>query len=223
MLDNTLIHNMTVIRRKVKYARIHINNQCEIRIIVPLNLTELQIDQFIRSKQKWIEEKCAYFQQKEDQKIRILPGTLLYLGEVHRIEHDPALDTYVLIDSDSLIISSGLDLTDNRVLISWYKKEAKKIMSQRIMKYAEEHQFRYSGMSIRDQKTRWGSCSSKGNLSFNWRLIKAPLFVLDYVVVHELLHLHIMNHKQVFWRRLYTLYPDYEKAKQWLRCYGNCL
>ena len=79
----------------------------------------------------------------------------------------------------------------------------------------------YSRITIRDQKTRWGSCSAKGTLSFNWRLMLAPPTVLDYVIVHELCHLTYMNHSAAFWRKVESVYPDYRTARKWLKDHGH--
>ncbi len=79
----------------------------------------------------------------------------------------------------------------------------------------------YHRITIRDQKTRWGSCSARGTLSFNWRLMLAPPSVLDYVVVHELCHLTHMDHSAAFWQAVEAAYPDYRTARQWLKDHGH--
>lgn len=79
----------------------------------------------------------------------------------------------------------------------------------------------YTSISIRDQKTRWGSCSSRGTLSFNYRLIFAPPHILDYVVVHELCHLTHMNHSKDFWAMVESVMPDYRQCRSWLREHGQ--
>lgn len=79
----------------------------------------------------------------------------------------------------------------------------------------------YKRITIRDQKTRWGSCSAKGTLSFNWRLMLAPPAILDYVVVHELCHLTHMDHSAAFWQAVETVYPDYRNARKWLKEHGQ--
>jgi len=79
----------------------------------------------------------------------------------------------------------------------------------------------YTSIAVRDQKTRWGSCSSRGTLSFNYRLIFAPPIILDYVVVHELCHLTHMNHSKDFWNMLASVMPDYQKCRQWLKEHGQ--
>jgi hypothetical protein len=81
----------------------------------------------------------------------------------------------------------------------------------------------YKSISIRDQCTRWGSCSSQGSLSFNWRLVMAQPAVLEYVVVHELVHLSVKNHSRAFWLRVESLLPDYRVRRDWLRANGHRL
>lgn len=79
----------------------------------------------------------------------------------------------------------------------------------------------YNRITVRDQKTRWGSCSARGTLSFNWRLMLAPPTIADYVIVHELCHLTYMNHSADFWQKVESVYPDYRTARKWLKDHGN--
>jgi hypothetical protein len=104
-----------------------------------------------------------------------------------------------------------------------YRQAAKEYISKRAAYYAKQLDVTYGSITIRDQKTRWGSCSSKGNLSFNWRLILAPPKVLDYVVIHELCHLKEMNHSQKFWAWVESIMPDYPIYRKWLKENGNSL
>ena len=83
--------------------------------------------------------------------------------------------------------------------------------------------FTYKAVYIRDQKTKLGNCSSDKNISLNWRLIKVPTLVSDYIIIHELVHTKIMNHSAKFWTLLKSLYPDYKEAINWLDKYGNSL
>ena len=99
--------------------------------------------------------------------------------------------------------------------------QAKKIFPERTAYFAERMGVTYNRITIREQKTRWGSCSSAGNLNFNWKLILAPPQALDYVVVHELCHLHEFNHSPRFWRLVESQMPDYEAWKKWLKIHGS--
>lgn len=104
-----------------------------------------------------------------------------------------------------------------------YRQAAKEYIPKRVAYYAELLDITYATISIRDQKTRWGSCSSKGNLSFSWRLILAPPKVLDYVVVHELCHRKEMNHSPRFWALVESMIPDYKTHRKWLKENGEKL
>ena len=98
---------------------------------------------------------------------------------------------------------------------------AKKIFSERTAYFAKRMGVTYNRITIREQKTRWGSCSSVGNLNYNWKLVLMPPGVLDYVVVHELAHRREMNHSAAFWKVVATWMPDYKKYRKWLRDNGN--
>ncbi len=104
-----------------------------------------------------------------------------------------------------------------------YKKAASEYFAKRVDYYIEKTGGTYTHITIRDQKTRWGSCSSKGTLSFNWRLMLAPPRVLDYVVVHELCHLTYMNHSPNFWNKVAEIIPDYKTYRDWLKKNGSTL
>ena len=98
-----------------------------------------------------------------------------------------------------------------------YRDKAREIFEQKVSYYAQMMGVSYGRIAIRDQKTRWGSCSGEGNLNFNWRLIFAPAGVLDYVVVHELAHRKEMNHSPRFWRVVEDTMPEYRKYQKWLK------
>lgn len=104
-----------------------------------------------------------------------------------------------------------------------YREAAADYLEKRAAYYVVQTGGHYHRITIRDQKTRWGSCSSKGTLSFNWRLILAPPRVLDYVVIHELCHLTYMNHGKDFWNAVSCVMPDYKIYRDWLKKNGNTL
>ncbi len=98
-----------------------------------------------------------------------------------------------------------------------YRDKAREIFEQKVSYYAQMMGVSYGRIAIRDQKTRWGSCSSKGNLNFNWKLALMPDEILDYVVVHELAHRMEMNHSDKFWKIVENVLPDYRERRKWLK------
>ncbi len=104
---------------------------------------------------------------------------------------------------------------------SLYRRQAGKVLAARTAYYAEQMQVDYGRITIKETKTRWGSCSGKGNLNFHWKLILMPPEVLDYVVVHELAHRKEMNHSERFWRIVGSFLPDYKECRKWLRENGR--
>lgn len=113
-----------------------------------------------------------------------------------------------------------LPLPRARSLGTWYREQARGAVHDVVSREATRLGLEYARVAIRDQRTRWGSCSSLGNLSFNWRLVIAPLEVLEYVVVHELCHLRQHNHSPAFWKLVAEARPSYKREKRWLDEHG---
>jgi predicted metal-dependent hydrolase len=98
-----------------------------------------------------------------------------------------------------------------------FRDKARAVLEERLALYSPLIGVTYNNMRVKGQKTRWGSCSSKGNLNFNWRLIMAPEWIIDYVIVHELCHLKHLNHSRQYWEMVFQYMPEYKKARLWLR------
>lgn len=99
----------------------------------------------------------------------------------------------------------------------WYRQQAKALVAERVEFYRKQLGEEVQTVRIKDVRSRWGSCSSKRNLNFNWRLVMAPLEAVDYVVVHELCHLKEMNHSPAFWKLVEEIMPDYQRQRDWLK------
>lgn len=108
-------------------------------------------------------------------------------------------------------------------LEKWYRKEAFAVISRKAEEFAGLLSTDFQTIRIKDQKSRWGSCSSKGNLNINWRIIMAPEPVCDYVIIHELCHLVFMDHSIHFWKLVESICPDYRQYKKWLKEKGSLL
>ncbi|HEY4417533.1 MAG TPA: M48 family metallopeptidase, partial [Verrucomicrobiae bacterium] len=114
--------------------------------------------------------------------------------------------------------------TDLRPAIQKYLRQiAQQELPPRVMEFASQHHIAVTRVSIRNQKSRWGSCSRRGTISLNWRLIQTPEFVRDYVILHELAHRRHMNHSEKFWSEVARLCPNYPIAKQWLKQHARSL
>ena len=155
-------------------------------------------------------------------------GTVVPLrGVAHRIVHRAGERGTVWTEvRDSgekiLCVAGGVEHIDRRVH-DYLKREARKDLQKSAQAYAHEMGVRVKRLSIRDQSSRWGSCTSAGSLSFSWRLILAPAFVLDYLAAHEVAHLVEMNHSARFWRVVARICDHVERAKTWLDTHGNDL
>lgn len=102
----------------------------------------------------------------------------------------------------------------------WYRDKAKEVISARIKYYQKFFSIAPADIKIREQKKRWGSCTSKNELLFNWRSIMAKSHALDYIIVHEMCHMYYKNHSKDFWKLVSSVLPDYQIRKEWLRNYG---
>jgi predicted metal-dependent hydrolase len=129
----------------------------------------------------------------------------------------------VLSEDGPLIMVPGNPEHRQRRLADWLKAEAQKALERRSAIHARRLGVTVRSVSTRNQSTRWGSCSSGGNLNYNWRLILAPEFVLDYVAAHEVAHLLEMNHSAAFWTAVERTLPDMERGRAWLRVHGRQL
>lgn len=109
------------------------------------------------------------------------------------------------------------------VLAAWYKEQARLIYKERLDFYSKIMGLEYHQLKIKNQRTRWGSCSAKGNINLNWRVIMAPYEVIDYLIIHELAHLKYMNHSREFWKLVESHLPDYLRWKKWLKENGKYL
>ena len=156
------------------------------------------------------------------------PGTVVPLrGTPHRIVHRAGMRGTVWTETREsgdkvLCVAGGYEHIDRRIH-DFLKREARRDLHKVALDHAEMLGVRVKRLSIRDQSSRWGSCTSAGSLSFSWRLILAPPFVLDYLAAHKVAHLVEMNHSQRFWRVVAKICPSVERAKKWLDTYGNDL
>jgi len=218
----TLPNNYILERKPVKHARIRVDEKQMVRVIVPDRFSDSEINLLLDQKETWINNKLEFFTNRPV----IIPlenDQLLYLGEKYRFKKNDELKKQVLVNFETKIIQSDYDLLNPIIQFNWYRIEARKIILKKLEELSKPYNFNYNKVFIRNQKTKWGNCSGMKNLSFNWRLIKSPQFVMDYVIMHELVHTEIFKHTRQFWVKLKSVYPKYKESIQWLDRYGNGL
>ena len=199
---NINTNNYTIQRKKVKHARITVHPDSQVKITIPLRYTDSDVLFFLTEKANWINKHVSFFSEDREKYLILGSGEVAFLGEA---------------------VNPGFDVTKKKLLEDWYRDHAKKYLIKRIAELAIEFSYSYNHVTIRDAKTRWGSCSLKKNISLNWRLMKAPPNIIDYVILHELAHTVVFNHSKAFWMKLGETHPEYQAARNWLKRFGKFL
>ena len=182
------------------------------------------IKAFVDSKSEWINEKKAVALQRVAKPVRqFISGEKFWLLGAQIPLRLVENQSTALTLQNEFLLSNKARPQALEIFEKWYKVRALKVLSERASLMAARHGFRYEKLRITSARTRWGSCSSRGTLSFTWRLVMAPLEVIDYVVIHELAHLKIKNHSTVFWTEVARLMPAYKISKDWLKKNGRLL
>jgi len=210
-----------------KKLTITVERDRSVVVHAPESTSEEKIREVVESKRHWIYEKTRH-----TQKYRELPHppgkelvngeSALYLGRQYQIEITHGSGAEIQFEQRFLIPAS-LSGERKKVLRNWYIEKAKQKILPRVNSFAADLGVEFANAKIVDNRYRWGSCTTKDNVNFNWRLIKAPMYVVDYVIVHELAHLLEANHTPRFWNIIRAQSPKMEKAKQWLLEHGQIL
>ncbi|MBI4894548.1 MAG: M48 family metallopeptidase [Candidatus Aenigmarchaeota archaeon] len=198
-----------------------------VRVSAPAGFPESKIDGLVESRRAWIERNMARFAKK--MKIMMEPGLyedkVMFMGRFVPMSVSPArVREKMSFDGSAFTaaLRSGYSRRDvERLYIKWLKREAESFMPSRVAIYSRGLGVSPSKISIRNQKSRWGSASKDGNVTFNCNLLKAPAEVIDYVVVHELCHLRVHDHSKSFWSLVESAFPDYKACRKWLRDNGT--
>ncbi|MGC2082903.1 MAG: SprT family zinc-dependent metalloprotease [Bradyrhizobium sp.] len=211
-------------RRARRYTlRIHPSDR-EAILTMPPRGTIIEAKDFAQRHGAWIAARLGRLPKAAP----FLPGTVVPMrGIPHRIVHRAGERGTVWTetrDSGEKIMCVAGDVTHiERRVLDFLKREARRDLQRAAENYAGELGVKVKRLSIRDQSSRWGSCTSAGSLSFSWRLILAPPFVLDYLAAHEVAHLVEMNHSPRFWKVCARVCSSVERAKKWLDTCGNDL
>ena len=189
-------------------------------LTLPPRTSKKRALEFAASQGVWIAGQLA----RQPQHTAFCDGAIIPLrGVDYSIIANDTRRTPVWVDDQNTINVSGAIEHHERRIIDWLKKQARADLTQAAYLYAEKMDVTIKRISVRDTNTRWGSCSSDGSLSFSWRLILAPSFVLDYVCAHEVAHLIEMNHSPDFWALVNAHCAHTQTAKKWLKSNGRSL
>jgi predicted metal-dependent hydrolase len=212
--------NYTVLFKNVKNVGIRVSHDQRVRIVAPRWLPEHHLETILKRRKDWI-QKHLHRMRTRKQPVPLSENQILFQGNIYRLEQHTLINRSIEIDEERLIIRAGDFLREKNYQLAWYKSEARKYFERNVQEIAARNGFRYNKIFIRSQKTRWGSCSKRNNLSFNWKLIKSPVFVIEYLILHELVHTVFMNHSKQYWHKVHSLCPQYKIASQWLKEHGR--
>ncbi len=207
------------IRRSARARRIAIRVDPAIggaELVLPPRVGEAAGMSFLKERTDWLAARLAALPVD----IPFADGAMIpYRGTPHSIVHAPVARRGVWIDDNHIFVSGQASHLPRR-LHDWLRRDARSAITPIVAEKTTLLERRAGRISIRSQKSRWGSCAANGNLSFNWRLILAPPEVLEYVVAHEVGHLAEANHSPAFWAVVDTLCPNAQAGRQWLRQNG---
>jgi predicted metal-dependent hydrolase len=215
---------------RARHARIEVDAG-GVQVVVPRRFAMRDVAPFVEEKRPWIERTLRRMAASdlEHPPARLEDGgSVPYLGERLRlhVRVEPARRRAHVTRRDDVLhvsVSHPGPAAIRKALESWYRRRAREEVGVRLDAAAARTGATYSSLQIRGQRTRWASCSSSGAMSFNWRLLLAPVEILDYVVEHEVAHLDVADHSHGFWRLLERRYPGYAKHERWLRAHGHAL
>ncbi|MHB8034587.1 zinc-dependent protease [Clostridium botulinum] len=206
--------------KKRKTISIKIGKEFIIEVTAPLGTNEYTIEQILKKEEKWIIKKIKKLKEVENF------NGYYYLGELYYLKIKEVRSLYFKLELDSnkfmVYINSGILKEKREVIIKdnlekFYKEKAVKVLKERTDYYSNILKVAPKNIVIKNQKTLWGSCSSKGNINYNYKIVMAPLKILDYIVVHELCHLVHMNHSKDFWQLVESIIPDFKERRNWLK------
>ncbi|RLG14554.1 MAG: M48 family peptidase [Candidatus Nanohalarchaeota archaeon] len=215
-----------IVRSKRKTFGLEITPEADLIVRVPMRASDKDIQKTVDKKIKWILAKQKLVRERCDKKQprAFAEGEyFFYLGNQCKLYIMDNASTPLYFDSGSFILSARHAHKARDVFTKWYRKQAYDKFCQRASFFSAVSGLRYRKISISNAKRRWGSCSGKDNLNFNWRLIMAPLDIIDYVVVHELCHIEEKNHSKRFWDKVRNMMPDYKERRAWLKEKGHSL
>jgi predicted metal-dependent hydrolase len=224
-----------IIRSRRKTIALIVQTDGSLLVRAPQRTTNRQIAELVEQKAEWIRARQAqalarpkaeaheFASGEQFWYLGNLCRLLVTEGSQERLEFSSGQFKLSLQASAQLRHSSAWRKIAQAVFIFWYRRQARRVLEERVTLLARRWGFSYRQVKITSARTRWGSCSTRVTLSFPWRLVMAPLAVIDYVVLHELVHTVVKGHGQAFWERVQALLPEYKQYIRWLKENGALL
>jgi len=212
----------TLLRRKnQKHVRIRINGNGSVRVSAPEAMRLTQIETAVETKKEWILRQSA--NQKKKYEERDPTRTIIYNGELYQVNVLPSKNgrnrVTISAAKKHLNVRTGSPEKRNAeaAIAGWLKRKARQELLPRSRLCSAATGIPFKNLYIRNQKSRWGSSSGRGNISLNYRIIMAPTAVQQYLIIHELCHQRNFNHSRNYWKDIGTFCPDYQNAERWLK------
>jgi predicted metal-dependent hydrolase len=212
---------------RARRSRLTVTDEGRTVVVLPARAPEREAAELVSRHHRWIERHLRKINESRS-RLQSRPALgrgreIRFSGVPHRIVSIASIEakarsTVRVVDGCIVVTTAPLDERPLAELLErWFRAEARRQVAARIALRSREMSIGHGPIAIRDQKTRWGSASRRGTLSFSWRLVLCPPEVLDYVVVHELAHLKVAGHSKPFWRLVDRYFPDTRGARRWLR------
>jgi len=216
-MNNNDLKIYKIIRTRRKSVGLKIDDNGNLIIRAP-RYVSVKIIEFIVNKNKnWIFKKRQEILKRRKFKKRFVEGEIYYfMGKEYKLKYGD-YDFGCDFSDGYLLVNDNNNKKKNLLIEECYKGRAYEIIKQRVEYYSKLYDFKYNRIKIMSAKKRWGSCSIRGNLNFSFYLIMAPLYAIDYVVVHELCHLIEKNHSKRFYKLIESILPDYKLRRQYLK------
>lgn len=213
--SNTIIGKIVRTRRKT--IALVITQDAELIVRVPLKIPLSFIERAVNKRSEWINRKIAEIKSRPRSEKRqfVTGGKFFYLGQQYELQI--VTNQHSVFLKEKLCVPEGSAWYIKSAIEKWYKKRALALIGERCKLYSKIVGSVPASIRITNAQKRWGSCGVKKKVNFSWRLIMAPIEVIDYVVVHELAHLEQLNHSRLFWNKVKSLLPDFKTRQQWLR------
>ncbi len=217
-----------IVRSRRKTIALIVQSDGSLLVRAPLRVTQRQIMDVVQQQAEWVRTRQEAARQRAaaaPPKAFVEGEIFNYLGQPYRLVIANAARPALALDAQAgqFRLAPAAQPGAAALFDAWYRRQARQVFTERVAFYARQIGLQPQKLRISSARTRWGSCSSRGTLSFTWRLVMAPLPVIDYVVVHELCHLQVRNHSKDFWNKVRAVMPDYKERARWLRVNGHLL